>query len=806
MVTMSNILAKTAGAQRQDCMRCKDSIAVFALYSCYHKALCGTCVSKLRHLFGRKQCYTCGQLDHRVVFTWRPNCEYEDFGDTTGVDDEAYDEESGISYEDFGMRNRARKAMREATGRVNTSAEQIERKNAVCSIFVRNKHIGTGFLVKVKGHLCVLTSNCILPDVQVSAEATLKFFVHGAAAELNDERSAVAQGNCFTHETDYQVEVQVDPDCYFVTNIILDFTAIALAGRDPFNPDHVRPVPLPNSWDPEAERVAKEQAQKEADRLEKMKEDGIVPKAPKRNFVIVKKSKKALDSEEAKIEEKPSIRDGLVLCGFPVQQVQIGGGGGGGGGGSSQKMESKNELGIQINLSTDIAFLERTENQFLQYTSDVGRGWQGAPVFFNMNVIGIHSHPTIKDNSDEAILLSHVVYFINGIRSEALLALTSGMLARPDNEEVQEIGCRCLHELLVSEGGVHMSQLVRCNAVTALVAATKRWAISKKVIAHSLQAMTILCEKEVYRAWIGQEDGVGAFLAVIRAQMDEKQLIEWGWQCLSLLMSVTKNQHEFAAQDGCSGAITMIRLFVSSVAVNTHAMSCMERVASHPEYHAELIKMNAVPCVLLSTSAHQNNMEIQVSGCLVVVHLLLSKYPLPNDNSMQLTPLADAAKPQKEERKKKHRGGRSRSRGRGRGPSKLAHEEVKVVIPMGADGKRDRQLMKRNLKSTLLTTACKELGRSVNEQPRIRIMRAHGGLDVLFMALKSFPKEEHVVGPVWTALRAVADETRADVNLRTGHIRVMERSLKKCKKHPMIAEWTNVFDTLIEGSAHSKKK
>ena len=46
---MSNILVKATAAQRQDCMRCKDSIAVFALYSCYHKALCGTCVSKLRN-------------------------------------------------------------------------------------------------------------------------------------------------------------------------------------------------------------------------------------------------------------------------------------------------------------------------------------------------------------------------------------------------------------------------------------------------------------------------------------------------------------------------------------------------------------------------------------------------------------------------------------------------------------------------------------------------------------------------------------------------------------------------------------
>ena len=62
---MSNILAKTkAGTQREDCRSCKDSSGVFALYACYHKALCGTCVSKLRSLFDVYHCYACGKVDH----------------------------------------------------------------------------------------------------------------------------------------------------------------------------------------------------------------------------------------------------------------------------------------------------------------------------------------------------------------------------------------------------------------------------------------------------------------------------------------------------------------------------------------------------------------------------------------------------------------------------------------------------------------------------------------------------------------------------------------------------------------------
>ena len=793
---MSNILVKATAAQRQDCMRCKDSIAVFALYSCYHKALCGTCVSKLRNFFGRKQCYTCGKLDHRVVFTWRPDSEYEDFGNITGIDDEAYDEESGISYEDFGMRNRDRKALRNAKGRENTDAEQIQARNSVCAVFVSGKHVGTGLLVKIKGHLCVLTSNCILPDVQKSADATLKFAVHNAEAQAATERTTHSHGNCFMHATDYEVQVQLDPKCYFVTNIILDFSAVALAGRDPFNPEHVTPIPLPKPWNPELEKLKLEKLKQEQIKAKKSnmekEEKNKGKKIIKRNFVIVKKNKRDLN-EIGKIEEKPTSRDGIVICGYPVGMLDDG---------SEKKYEGKysqkESSEIKVHLRTDVAFLERTENQFLQYTSDVGTGWQGSPVFFNMHLIALHSHPTIKDNSDEAILLPRIIHFINSVRSEALLALTSGMLTRPDNEEVQEIGCRCLAALLESEGGIHVSQLVRCNCVTALVAATKRWAISTKVLSHSLPGMITLCQEIVYRSWIGQVDGVGAFLAVIRAQMEKKQLIEWGWECLALLMTETRNQHEFAAQDGCSAAITMIRLFVSSEPLNEHAMKCVERVASHPQYHAELIKMNAVPCVLLSTSAHQDCVKIQISGCLVVVHLLLSGYPLPNDNAMQLKPLSDSAKPPKLEKKKGSRAHRSRSRGRRRGPTKLAHEEVKLIIPIGKNGKRDRQLMKRNLKPTLLSTACEELGAAVNAQPRIQVMRANGGLDVLFMALKAFPKELHVVEPVWTALGAVAKETRVDILLRTGHFRVMERSLKKCKKHPLVTEWTKSYDLLIE--------
>ena len=131
-------------------------------------------------------------------------------------------------------------------------------------------------------------------------------------------------------------------------------------------------------------------------------------------------------------------------------------------------------------------------------------------------------------------------------------------------------------------------------------------------------------------------------------------------------------------------------------------------------------------------------------------------------------------------------------------------QEQKLVIPLRDDGRRDRQLMKRDHTATQLTTAATELGAKVNAQPRIIIMRTHGGLDVLFMALKAFPKELHIVEPCWRALGAVADETRADISMRTGHVRVLERTLKKCKKHPLHGEWTAILEKLMGRNTNEK--
>jgi hypothetical protein len=822
---MSNILAKTkAGTQREDCRSCKDSIGVFALYACYHKALCGTCVSKLRSLFDVYHCYACGKVDHRVCFTWRPTAEYEDFGNPTGADDKAFDEETEISYEDFGMRNRGRKAIRDGQGRQCTPEEQVRRRNATCKIVADGKHVGTGLLIKVKGHLCVLTSNYILPD-RITAQSTIAtFHVHTAEPELScaPARRRVRSQNAFSYQVDQKQAVGLDPACYFVTNIILDFTCVSIAVPSPFDPDLVQPVPLPRAWDPKAERRLAEAAECERLKREEQKrreEAGEETKRTKYNFVIVKKKKVGDEDGRAVAEMKPEFRDGMVVCGFPVPDRAPGGSATAK---SKSKSNSKSYFGAagivaqlvpDVDVCMDVVFLERTENQFVQYTTDVGNGWQGAPLFFNMELYGLHSQPKIKDNSDEAILVSRIVHFLDSVRSEAVNGITSGMLARPDSQSIQTIGCHCLHTLLEVDDHVNMSQLVRCNAMTALVAATKRWAIAPDVLNNSLESLRIFCREDIYHKWIGKVGGVSAFLAVIRAQMTEVRLIEMSWECLSLILSTPENLHQFALEDGPSAALTMIRSFVSSKMINRFALDCVEKTAKHARHHAALLKMHVVDVVLLSISAHQENVNIQVSGCLAVAHLLLSDYPLPCDNAMQLKPLSAAAEPPKKPKaggRSRRHGGRQGRHGRGRRGMK-AEQEQKLVIPVRVDGRRDRQLMKRDHTATQLTTAATELGAKVNAQPRIIIMRTHGGLDALFMALKAFPKELHIVEPCWRALRAVADETRADISMRTGHVRVLERTLKKCKKHPLHGEWTATLEKLMgrntnEKASKSKRK
>ena len=104
--------------------------------------------------------------------------------------------------------------------------------------------------------------------------------------------------------------------------------------------------------------------------------------------------------------------------------------------------------------------------------------------------------------------------------------------------------------------------------------------------------------------------------------MKQVRLIEMSWECLSLILGESENLHQFAAEDGPSAALTMIRSFVSSSVINKFALDCIEKTAKHARYHAALLNMHVVDVVLLSTSAHQDNMHIQVSGCLAVAHLL----------------------------------------------------------------------------------------------------------------------------------------------------------------------------------------
>ena len=50
-----------------------------ALTSCYHAPLCGRCNSRLRHFCNRLNCYECGNLESKIIYTWKASLQYEDF-------------------------------------------------------------------------------------------------------------------------------------------------------------------------------------------------------------------------------------------------------------------------------------------------------------------------------------------------------------------------------------------------------------------------------------------------------------------------------------------------------------------------------------------------------------------------------------------------------------------------------------------------------------------------------------------------------------------------------------------------------
>ena len=144
------------GDQRKLCKTCKGPVRTIALTSCYHAPLCGRCNSRLRYFFNRLNCYECGHLETKIIYTWKASLQYEDF-DLKNDERLAYDEAMGVVYQDHSERNKDRRMLSECNEKVIPNELRVQYRNSVCRIISNAnikgrtdglKVLGTGFLIK----------------------------------------------------------------------------------------------------------------------------------------------------------------------------------------------------------------------------------------------------------------------------------------------------------------------------------------------------------------------------------------------------------------------------------------------------------------------------------------------------------------------------------------------------------------------------------------------------------------------------------------------------------------------------------
>ena len=188
------------------------------------------------------------------------------------------------------MLNRGRKAIRDGHvlfPRGTSSSKECDVQN--CD---GRRTCWVRLLIKMKGHLCILTNNYLIPDRATAQRTVVTFHVHTAdpASSCTPARRRILRHNAFSYLVDEKHTVSLDPACYFVTSIILDFTCISISVPSQLDSHLVQPVPRPRVWDQKPNVLRskllslKGKSKKKNDAEKKLERP-----SPKYNFVITKK-------------------------------------------------------------------------------------------------------------------------------------------------------------------------------------------------------------------------------------------------------------------------------------------------------------------------------------------------------------------------------------------------------------------------------------------------------------------------------------------------------------------------------------
>ena len=774
------------GDQRKLCKTCKGPVRTIALTSCYHAPLCGRCNSRLRYFFNRLNCYECGHLETKIIYTWKASLQYENF-DLKNDERLAYDEAMGVVYQDHSERNKDRRMLSECNEKVIPNELRVQYRNSVCRIISNAnikgrtdglKVLGTGFLIELLGHKCILTAYNVLKTPAVAADTWVEFLVEGNGNSLQQEH--IKEGHYRHLQIESTTKVKLRPDFLFLYHISLNFTVVGL-DHEVLKETNIICLPLPKRGEkPNIKEEEKPKENKETEeKKNETKEEHVKVKRRKRNFVIIKKKKKMegeesnTDGDEPKSDRPfPRKNDIIEIVGFPSWEPVK---------------------------RSDVQLLDSIEGNNLIYKMDSEQKYSGAPVFFNMTLIALHNQSDLKENADEATTIFSILQTVYSHREKSLQAFVNGILHQPYNKSVQLEGAKHLQSYTPHHNEANV--LVKCNAIAALLSTCSSCYQDYDILEYALKGLDDLCEHNIkYQNIMIELDAVKIIVNVVENDkdndFDHTTVLTHAWRVLSSICRVKTAAHELCALDGAALTVKSIHSAANDGKLVLACVKAIRSMSVEEEHHLALMKAKIVGVLFLAAGAHHESEAMLLACVQAMGHLIANRNAMPCNSSFLVKPVKQNAK--------KPPPAKATAYGK-----KKKKQVEKVVIPM-LNGRRDRQLMKRNMQPTVMATIGKELGQLVQHQPRALIMWTRNGLGTLFEAMKAFPKSTEIAENVWATMEHIRDEalsqTDTAIELHGSHLHIMKKSLRRMKKHPDVEKWRTLYEVLEANNQRKKKK
>ena len=378
-------------------------------------------------------------------------------------------------------------------------------------------------------------------------------------------------------------------------------------------------------------------------------------------------------------------------------------------------------------------------------------------------------------------------------------AFVNGILHQPHNKSVQLEGAKHLQSYTPHHNEANV--LVKCNAIAALLSTCSSCYKDYDILEYALKGLEDLCEHNIkYQNIMIELDAVKILVNIIENDrdndFDHTTVLTHAWGVLSSICRVKTAAHELCTLDGAALTVKSIHSAANDDKLVLACVKAIRSMSVDEHHHLALMKAKIVGVLFLAAGAHPESEAMLLACVQAMGHLIANRNAMPCNSSFLVKPVKQ--------------NGRKPPPAKATVYGKKKKKQVeKLVIPM-RNGRRDRQLMKRNMQPTVMATIGKELGELVQHQPRALIMWTRNGLGTLFEAMKAFPKSTEIAENVWATMEHIRDEalsqTDTAIELHGSHLHIMKKSLRRMKKHPDVEKWRTLYEVLEANNQRKKKK